>query len=275
MCAYRFVTPVAEAERDALMGIYAEQGLELQLKPLYQAVAGSIWTAAIAGGDAAWQLWQQLRAQVDKTGYWPVLLGTGSLQADNLAELEEYETTCSPEETLALAAQIDAEAWFASRQEDLPGPDEDEDEDDEWADMIAMAGDAASESSIAPRLSIPYDLLSGEAVGQLRVALVPTRFPWEVPAYLFFGGWNACPNPEDQVAIQRAWHSRYGAELVAMSSDTLEFTVSRPPVDEEAALSLAQEQYLFCDDIVEQGVLSIDNLRQALQNAPFWYFWWD
>lgn len=275
MCAYQFVTPVAEPEREALVRGYAEQGLDIQLEPLYQAAAGIIWTAEIAGGDAAWQLWLQLRAQVENTGYWPVLLGAGSLQADNLAELGDYETTCSPEETLALAAQINAQAWFASREEYLPGPDDEEEDEDEWADRMARDSEAEATHPATPRLSIPYDLFSGESVKQLRLALVPTRFPWEVAAYLFFGGWNACPNPEEQVAIQQAWHSRYGAELVAMSNDILEFTVSRPPVEDEAALALAQEQYLFCDDIVEQGLLSIDNLRQTLQNAPFWYFWWD
>jgi hypothetical protein len=41
------------------------------------------------------------------------------------------------------------------------------------------------------------------------------------------------------------------------------------------ALKLAQEQYGFCFDIVEQGVGTIENLAGGLTASNIWYFWWD
>jgi hypothetical protein len=38
---------------------------------------------------------------------------------------------------------------------------------------------------------------------------------------------------------------------------------------------LAREQYLYCSDIVWQGVGSVSNLSKTLLNSNYWYFWWD
>lgn len=60
-----------------------------------------------------------------------------------------------------------------------------------------------------------------------------------------------------------------------LDGDVLEMRVTRPPQNDEDALALAREQYLFCFDIVDQGVMTIDNLRQSLLGSELWYFWWD
>jgi hypothetical protein len=46
-------------------------------------------------------------------------------------------------------------------------------------------------------------------------------------------------------------------------------------VGAEEALKLAQEQYSFCCDIVDQGVGTIENLAGGLMASSIWYFWWD
>ena len=40
-------------------------------------------------------------------------------------------------------------------------------------------------------------------------------------------------------------------------------------------MALAWEQFLFCEDIVSQGVETISNLGATLLNSPYWFFWWD
>ncbi len=40
------------------------------------------------------------------------------------------------------------------------------------------------------------------------------------------------------------------------------------------ALKLAREQYLYCGDIVSQGVGSIAGLAAILEVSTHWYFWW-
>jgi hypothetical protein len=40
-------------------------------------------------------------------------------------------------------------------------------------------------------------------------------------------------------------------------------------------MQLAMEQYLYCADIVDQGVESVANLATLLLKQKVWYFWWD
>jgi hypothetical protein len=119
------------------------------------------------------------------------------------------------------------------------------------------------------------DVLTRKPFSDLYIALLPASEPWHAGAHTKFGGWNDCPEPEVQVAFARRWFERHGAVPVSTSRDVLEFTVARPIRDRRAALEMAMEQYLFCEDIVDQGTGTIDVLAAYLLNAAVWYFWWD
>ncbi|MBQ8825199.1 MAG: DUF4253 domain-containing protein, partial [Ruminococcus sp.] len=60
-----------------------------------------------------------------------------------------------------------------------------------------------------------------------------------------------------------------------ISRDVLEISVPEPITDAEEAFKLAKEQYAFCNDIVDQGVGSLEELAVTLMNSTVWYFWWD
>jgi hypothetical protein len=51
--------------------------------------------------------------------------------------------------------------------------------------------------------------------------------------------------------------------------------VNRRPETRGAALDLAREQYLYCSDIVDQGVQTFSALAAVLMQSDWWYFWWD
>jgi hypothetical protein len=51
--------------------------------------------------------------------------------------------------------------------------------------------------------------------------------------------------------------------------------VETRPQSRAAALDLAREQFLYCSDIVEQGVGTLSALAAALMENDWWYFWWD
>jgi hypothetical protein len=51
--------------------------------------------------------------------------------------------------------------------------------------------------------------------------------------------------------------------------------VARRPATREAALELAREQYLYCNDIVDQGTGSLSGLAASLTTDDWWFFWWD
>lgn len=259
-------------DQAALTELYRKHGLELSLEKRYDTHAGPVWGASLPGGEEAVRQWEQLRALTEQTGYWPLLTGTRSLGPQDF-EMLSTEGDISPQSVLAAAEQLDASAWFAARMDQLPGPDEED--DDEWAEFAEEMGLPAPGDVQVARFATPYDVLSQQPLEHVLLALVPTTQGWEAAAYLLFGGWNACPDPEEQVAIHKYWHARYGAEPVAITNDIVEMRVARPPIDDDAALVLAQEQFLYCDDIVYQGVMTLENLKLSVLKAPIWYFWWD
>ena len=105
--------------------------------------------------------------------------------------------------------------------------------------------------------------------------LVRVEQQYQVPAYLGFGGWNDCPGPELQVAVLREWGIEYRARPVCITGDVLECAVLHAPQTESAAMKLAAEQWIFCEDIVSQGTQSIRKLAMDIWQAPTWFFWWD
>jgi hypothetical protein len=127
----------------------------------------------------------------------------------------------------------------------------------------------------AQELGAHRDVLTRKPKETVYFAKIPTVNAFEIPAYLRFGDWNASPSPEEHVAFLRRWSERYGLEMYALTGDVIECEIARPPADRKAALNLAREQYLYCSDIVEQGVGSIATLAAILECSTHWYFWWD
>jgi hypothetical protein len=194
---------------------------------------------------------------------------------DSLQDLwQAFESDTSPAESLKLAMGLDLEQWlrensFADESE-VDSEEEEFDEFDEFAEFF-------NPENMQPvsEFSAHLDILSRKPYPEVLIALVPTPHPWEVPAWLQTGGWNACPNPELHVRLMENWFVRYGAELVALTHDVIELAITRPVTDLEEARELARVQYAYCPDIVDQGVQSIENLAQTLLGSTVWYFWWD
>ena len=107
----------------------------------------------------------------------------------------------------------------------------------------------------------------------LLLAEVPVKQPWQILAWFPFGGWNACPEAEHLVSVAKHWYDSYGAIPAVIAHGIVEFVVSQP-VSEEESLSLAEEQYAFCTDIVNQ-VGTINALADVLRKSTVWFFWWE
>ena len=107
------------------------------------------------------------------------------------------------------------------------------------------------------------------------IALIPTDDWTTVPAHLRYGGWNACPKSEYHVAALRSWRDRYGAELIGLSFDRMDLRVATRPQTRSQALELAREQYVYCNDIVDQGLGTFSKLAACLMASNLWGFWWD
>ncbi len=192
----------------------------------------------------------------------PILLG----DAGDLARLEEGCQDPAPvDEVLADALRLDLDAWYAHALEDDELDDEDPELLGEWP--------ARAEPHRGPIAHL--DLRTQRPKPRVLLGLVPAAEPWHLPAHLGIGGWNACPDTHVHAALARRWWEEYGARIVAITGDTIEFRADRPPRGREASLALAREQLRYCSDIVTQGVGSIRALAATLDGARDWYFWWD
>jgi hypothetical protein len=241
-------------------------------------------------GTDAIPTWKRLRELVPETSCWPVLLGPDK-ELGYLKENLEDSRGQTPAMILRKARRVNVPSLFDQWQQIAV--------ENAQAGLKEYRGDAESEAHFqamldAPPLfqgmprgpwptgnravsefSIPYDVLTKEPHRRVHIALVPTLNGWEAPAFLMLGSWNACPHPHHHVAIMKDWHKRYGAEVVGITHDIVEMFVARPPRNREQALALAREQYLYCDDIVRQGVGTLEVLAATLRGGKSWYFWWD
>lgn len=223
-------------------------------------------------GEVALAKWTELRGRGD---CWPVILGSDE-DVDALREgITDIEDR-APAEILAVAAGLSFPASLAQRRE----------EDDRRARAYLGLTDADLEGEDEPELGDWPDLVepvgltvashyTGQVYDRVHIALLPCSTGWEAIAHLGWGNWNSNPAAEYHVAALRAWHERYGAELVGCSRDVLNLRVTRRPATREEALDLAREQYLYCNDIVDQGVGSLAALAATLMEGDWWFFWWD
>ena len=187
----------------------------------------------------------------------------GNDESRDLVE-EQIDLADSDWETaLEEADQTSAEDWFREQIEKfIVGNDV---EIGDWPTKAFPKGD----------WSLNRDILSRDLYEHVNVARMNVESSWQIPALFCFGGGNACPIPAVHCAIWKYWEQRFDAHIVAVSNDVIEAKVFSPPDSKEQALELAKEQYVYCSDIVSQGVGHIASLAAALLNADKWYFWWD
>lgn len=74
---------------------------------------------------------------------------------------------------------------------------------------------------------------------------IPVKNPWEIFAYVPFGGWNECPETEQLMSIAKYWYEKHGAVPAIITHDELEMVVPKP-VSKKQAMLLAQEQLISC-----------------------------
>ncbi|WP_367872445.1 DUF4253 domain-containing protein [Luteolibacter sp. Populi] len=214
---------------------------------------------AVRGGELASQL-QKLRSEYAATGHIPVILGDRD-SVERLMETYEFNTE---EGELPDSLERDPSAWFQERIDEDPEAFE------------SMEDDEFHPESAAPMTSFAagHDH-RGNEIEEVWIAKVEAAHSWDLPLKLGYGAWNSCPSPEGHSVIARYWAEKYGAEIAVMTSDTVEFTVARPPVTPEQCAELAREQFIYCTDIVDQGVGSVSTLAKCLEGSTVWFFWWD
>ena len=150
--------------------------------------------------------------------------------------------------------------------------EEAEDDDMDWDEEILGEMEGGYEN----RRFSSYWNSDNNMTYPLILAKIPVKNPWEIFAYLPFGGWNECPDTPELMAVAKYWFEQHGAVPAAMSHDELEFLLPAP-VSEKEAIDVAVELYGFCPDVIDQGPedATVGALADVLRQSTVWYFWWD
>jgi len=238
-----------------------------ELDVLLHTDRGDVLSFVTPHGAGILELWQRLRAMAATTRYWPVVVGDVA-ELKSVPERAKYGGSVS--ETLQRAQAINVPQWFLEAEEQRRRDFMEDDPDLDPEESFPEVGEWPDHAEPTAKF---HTLKRGRKT--IAFALVPTQYPWEVPAFMYWGGWNSCPYPEVHCALQRYWDHVHGAVITVAAGDVLEMWVDRPPQTREAALALAKEQYIYCSDIVEQGTSTLTNLGAALINGRTWFFWWD
>ncbi|MDX9911599.1 MAG: DUF4253 domain-containing protein [Phycisphaerales bacterium] len=231
----------------------------------FEALRGTVRITRTSG-EAAADEWRALRDKVAQTGLYPVICRDESCIENITQILEDLRAEgATPDSILAGATPEAVAKWRAASEldpDDIPRAEFESEEEDE-----EITFDTANPVSV-----VDFD---EEFLDEVLILHVPASNGWEAIANLAWGNFNECPRPEIIAAHARDWHARYGAELCVVCDDTLEFLVRTRPQSQDEAIDLALEMYTFCQDIVDQGVESVEQLAAVLLVSAGWFFWWD
>jgi len=214
-----------------------------------------------ADGLAAYR---EAKLRGEKEGFIPMLAAAEDATLLECLEmnLEDSGKTAEEYRRETLAAPVeDGKAYFTS----LLTSRKEEAADDGFDWLGDVLGEQAGGEAMDDFYGMEDPMLLAE---------IPVKNPWDVFAYLPFGGWNECPDTPGLMAAAKYWYEKYGAVPAVVTHDVLQFTVPAPAAPEQA-MDLALEQYAWCPDIVDQGCQTVGALADGLSQSTVWFFWWD
>jgi uncharacterized protein DUF4253 len=218
-------------------------------------------------------LWSALSALHGQTGLVPIL---APVDRGDYLHVSCREPADVADVDLADAATMLEHLWTDT----LPEPWQTGEEQEWAAEMTAPFG--TQYPGLAPAIALALPPRRLEAALQkfpaARIALVPAARPADVLPVLGWipGNWESAfpaDAPVGFAAVLRSWEERFGARLFALSHDQAWLLVERPPPDPDAALPVAAEHFVFCDE--PAGRQSVQTTAADIAGAPVWYFWWD
>ena len=234
--------------------------------------------------DPLTEAFRSARQRGIEQGFTPVIV------AANDEVLMECLIGAADSEVIGEDYGFDIETVRAFRREVLSAPEEDSGEvfermfAEREAECEADGDTYGFDGSVADSHELPdmedrffgYWDFTTEKTMPVVIAEIPVDKPWEVFAWLPFGGWNECPDTADLMAVSRSWYERYGAVPSVLTHDTLDYELPRP-VTEDKAMRAAREQFGFCPDVLYSAEedYNAGQLAASLMKSRVWTFWWD
>jgi hypothetical protein len=104
------------------------------------------------------------------------------------------------------------------------------------------------------------------------IAVIKGTDDLDILRYRRTDGINHDLENDDIVKKISEWKSKYGLIVIGCSRDWLQVEFDKLPSDLDA---FANEIYEFCPDSVDQGVGSVDKLKEAIKEINRIWLWWD
>lgn len=143
-------------------------------------------------------------------------------------------------------------------------------ESDESLDLYIRTKSNIANQKLWSVKQITETMLDGEGVYLVRV---PTPNPWEIPAWLPFGGWNECPSADEMAKVCRCWYENYGASPAIITGDMMLFLLDKPISDKQTAREISHQHAVFCSEFL--GMSGLDAQAADIMTSNIWGFWWD
>lgn len=219
-----------------------------------------------AGYESVMAAYEQAVLQGQQEGFTPLLIPADDVLEEYLGIMQDdgYSLEEVLKSELESGEKLLKERFAQYTEEDM----------DDF-DMDEFVGEFDGEPEPVDRYMAFVDYGSAGIVETILLK-VPTVRPWELVAYVPFGGWNECPEVEQMLAICKYWYEKYGAVPVTISHDVMEMRVETV-VAKEDSLQVAGEHFAFTPDRVFQctntGTLS--EVAACIAASKIWYFWWD
>ena len=218
--------------------------------------------SADATPQSIMQTWLDAYERGKLEGFHPVLLEIDENLIDSLEEvMNDAEGFDQRQKLLLNDPTTDAKEFLRQELEDLKESYVSDGGLEEWEENVVG-------------LDLQFEALHDFNFNCENILLVevPVQQPWQIFAYIPFGGWNGCPEYAEHMAVAKYWHEKYDAVVAHISSDTLEYYVPQPvSVD---TMSLAEEQMGYCPDILQNDI-NLTTLARMNQASNVWSFWWD
>ncbi len=103
------------------------------------------------------------------------------------------------------------------------------------------------------------------------LALIPTCKSYEVLAWLPIGGFNWCPTAEYQTAFAKHMFESYGAEVMSVYGNQIEFYLPEPLTDKEKVFSAAHDLVVMDEDRFND----MEVAPRLVYGKQWLRLWWD
>lgn len=210
------------------------------------------------------EMWMESREKGRKEGFVPVLLIVDSAFCESLDEMVTDKERFMQWQQQVLSQPTQDGKALLKKQFDQNKEDYETDLNLDWQIDIVGTPEPCEAMNDIP-------LLDGYIQGTVLLAEVPVSEPWQVFAYIPYGGWNKCPSPEVHMAVAKYWYERYGAEIMCIAQSLI-FHVQQPVIAD--AMALAEEQFAYSADVL-QDYGNLATLAEMNRKSTMWNIFWD